>query len=167
MGNDHFCLWRRTLQAFSRCCCHRHTEGHTYQLPPRGEIWSRMVSKNVQNNMWGKSNSKCPFVQHFVGLLSEHVPYCGLNHQVIRACLKDLLIPRYKIVVLVHIGQLTGQSMQISSRCLWEASIDTFASYSFKNSSLFGVASVYAVYYEWMHQTDKKTRCFLHVVHIV
>ncbi|XP_044076767.1 dynein light chain Tctex-type 5 [Siniperca chuatsi] len=68
--------------------------------------------------------------------------------EVIRARVKDLMIPRYKIVVLVHIGQLTGQSMQISSRCLWDASNDTFASYSFKNSSLFGVATVYAVYFE-------------------
>ncbi|XP_018532811.1 dynein light chain Tctex-type 5 isoform X2 [Lates calcarifer] len=68
--------------------------------------------------------------------------------EVIRARVKDLMIPRYKIVVLVHIGQLTGQSMQISSRCLWDAANDTFASYSFKNSSLYGVATVYAVYIE-------------------
>ncbi|XP_068197561.1 dynein light chain Tctex-type 5 [Antennarius striatus] len=68
--------------------------------------------------------------------------------EVIRARVKDLMIPRYKTVVLVHIGQLAGQSMQISSRCLWDASNDTFASYSFKNSSLFGLASVYAVYFE-------------------
>ncbi|KAM9349156.1 dynein light chain Tctex-type 5 [Symphorus nematophorus] len=68
--------------------------------------------------------------------------------EVIRARVKDLMVPRYKIVVLVHIGQLTGQSMQISSRCLWGESNDTFTSYSFKNSSLFGVATVYAVYFE-------------------
>ncbi|XP_029380021.1 dynein light chain Tctex-type 5 [Echeneis naucrates] len=68
--------------------------------------------------------------------------------EVIRARVKDLMIPRYKIVVLVHISQLAGQSMQISSRCLWDASNDTFASYSFKNSSLLGVATVYAVYFE-------------------
>ncbi|XP_028986957.1 dynein light chain Tctex-type 5 [Betta splendens] len=68
--------------------------------------------------------------------------------EVIRARVKDLMIPRYKIVVLVHIGQLTGQSMQISSRCLWDASNDTSASYSIKNSSLYGVATVFAVYFE-------------------
>ncbi|KAG7524411.1 hypothetical protein JOB18_011514 [Solea senegalensis] len=68
--------------------------------------------------------------------------------EVIRARVKDLMIPRYKIVVLVHIGQQCGQSMQMSSRCLWDAANDTFASYSFKNSSLFGVATVYAVYFE-------------------
>lgn len=86
----------------------------------------------------------------------EHPQICSLAtfcalispHQVIRACMKDLLIPRYKIVVLVHIGQLSGQSMQVSSRCLWDASSDTSASYFFKNSSLFGAANVYAVYYE-------------------
>ncbi|XP_028283947.1 tctex1 domain-containing protein 1-A-like [Parambassis ranga] len=66
----------------------------------------------------------------------------------IRARVKDLMIPRYRIVTLVHIGQLTGQSMQISSRYLWDASTDTFTSYSIKNSSLFGMATVYAVYLE-------------------
>ncbi|KAF7664694.1 hypothetical protein LDENG_00169130 [Lucifuga dentata] len=68
--------------------------------------------------------------------------------EVIRSCVKDLMIPRYKIVVLVHIGQLSGQSMQNSSRCLWDAANDTFASYSFKNRSLFSVATVYVVYFE-------------------
>lgn len=77
----------------------------------------------------------------------------GSSHwfsQVIRARVKDLMIPRYRIVTLVHIGQLAGQSMQISSRYLWDASNDTFTSYSIKNSSLFGMATVYAVYLEWI-----------------
>ncbi|KAK5599594.1 hypothetical protein CRENBAI_018904 [Crenichthys baileyi] len=66
----------------------------------------------------------------------------------IRNRVKELLIPRYKTVVLVHIGQLNGQGMQISSRCLWDPSSDTFTSYSFKNSSLFCSATVYGVYFE-------------------
>ncbi|XP_047197998.1 dynein light chain Tctex-type 5-A-like [Hippoglossus stenolepis] len=68
--------------------------------------------------------------------------------EVTRARVKDLMIPRYKVVVLVHIGQLTGQSMQISSRCLWDKSNDTFATYSIKNRSLFGMATVYGVYFD-------------------
>uniref|UniRef100_A0A3Q3DSG7 Dynein light chain Tctex-type family member 5 n=1 Tax=Hippocampus comes TaxID=109280 RepID=A0A3Q3DSG7_HIPCM len=68
--------------------------------------------------------------------------------EVIRSRVKDLMIRRYKLVVLAHIGQLAGQSMQISSRCLWDPATDTFASWSFKNTSLYGVASVYAVYFE-------------------
>ncbi|XP_061549496.1 dynein light chain Tctex-type 5 isoform X2 [Phycodurus eques] len=68
--------------------------------------------------------------------------------EVIRARVKELMIRRYKVVVSVHVGQLAGQSMQISSRCLWDPSNDTFASWSLKNTSLYGVASVYAVYFE-------------------
>ncbi|KAM9379175.1 dynein light chain Tctex-type 5 [Phaethornis superciliosus] len=68
--------------------------------------------------------------------------------EVIKARVKDLMIPRYKIVVVTHIGQLNEQSMQIGSRCLWDPASDTFSSYVFKNSSLFALANVYAVYFE-------------------
>ncbi|XP_037260270.1 tctex1 domain-containing protein 1 [Falco rusticolus] len=68
--------------------------------------------------------------------------------EVIKTRLKDLMIPRYKIVVVTHIGQLNEQSMQIGSRCLWDPVSDTFSSYVFKNASLFALANVYAVYFE-------------------
>ncbi|XP_009987550.1 PREDICTED: tctex1 domain-containing protein 1, partial [Tauraco erythrolophus] len=68
--------------------------------------------------------------------------------EVIKARVKDLMIPRYKIVVVTHIGQLNEQSMQVGSRCLWDPARDTFASYVFKNTSLFALANVYAVYFE-------------------
>lgn len=99
---------------------------------------------NLRNSV-GQHLVNNPQICSLVTLCAPISPSC----QVIRACMKDLLIPRYKIVVLVHIGQLSGQSMQVSSRCLWDASSDTSASHVIKNSSLFGLASVYAVYYEW------------------
>ncbi|NXJ76690.1 TC1D1 protein, partial [Trogon melanurus] len=68
--------------------------------------------------------------------------------EVIKARVKDLMIPRYKIVVVTHVGQLKEQSMQIGSRCLWDPASDTFSSYVFKNASLFALANVYAVYFE-------------------
>ncbi|KAG5847441.1 dynein light chain Tctex-type 5 [Anguilla rostrata] len=68
--------------------------------------------------------------------------------EVIKARVKDLMIPRYKIIVQINIGQLSNQNMRIGSRCLWDPGNDTFSSYAFKNSSLFAVASVYAVYFE-------------------
>lgn len=68
--------------------------------------------------------------------------------QVIKARVKELMIPRYKIVVVIHIGQLNEQSMQIGSRCLWDPESDTFSSYVFKNASLFALANVYAIYFE-------------------
>ncbi|XP_029930590.1 dynein light chain Tctex-type 5 [Myripristis murdjan] len=75
-------------------------------------------------------------------LLAKTIP------EVIKARVKDLMIPRFKIIVLLYIGQLCDQSMIIGSRCLWDATNDTFASHSFKNSSLFAVANVYTVYFE-------------------
>ncbi|NXT82567.1 TC1DA protein, partial [Zapornia atra] len=68
--------------------------------------------------------------------------------EVIKARVKALMIPRYKIVVVTHIGQLKEQSMQIGSRCLWDPASDTFSSYVFKNAWLFALANVYAVYFE-------------------
>ncbi|XP_032386981.1 dynein light chain Tctex-type 5 isoform X2 [Etheostoma spectabile] len=105
------------------------TMENTYQMDILKDVLTSYLQEEKYEGEWSQKMTKT---------ISE----------VIRARVKDLMIPRYKIVVLVHIGQLTGQSMQISSRCLWDATNDTFASYSFKNSSLFGVATVYAVYFE-------------------
>ncbi|KAM4773636.1 LOW QUALITY PROTEIN: dynein light chain Tctex-type 5 [Cyanocitta cristata] len=68
--------------------------------------------------------------------------------EVVKARVKDLGVPRYKIVVVTHIGQLGEQSLQIGSRCLWDPGTDTFSSFVFKNTSLFAVANVYGVYFE-------------------
>ncbi|XP_016063711.1 PREDICTED: tctex1 domain-containing protein 1 [Miniopterus natalensis] len=68
--------------------------------------------------------------------------------EVIKAQVKALAIPRYKLIVTVHIGQRDGQSILIGSRCLWNPKSDNFASYVFRNSSLFALANVYAVYFE-------------------
>ncbi|XP_039567763.1 dynein light chain Tctex-type 5 [Passer montanus] len=68
--------------------------------------------------------------------------------EAVKARVKALVVPRYKVVVVAHVGQLGGQSLQISSRCLWDPDSDTFSSYVFKNTSLFAVANVYGVYFE-------------------
>ncbi|XP_030061933.1 dynein light chain Tctex-type 5 [Microcaecilia unicolor] len=68
--------------------------------------------------------------------------------EVIKARVKDLMIPRYKIIVLIHIGQLRDQSMRFGSRCIWDPTNDTYSSYALRNGSLFAVANVYAVYFE-------------------
>ncbi|XP_060776974.1 dynein light chain Tctex-type 5 [Neoarius graeffei] len=68
--------------------------------------------------------------------------------EVVKARVKDLMIPRYKIIVTISIGQLAEQTVRMVSRCLWDATNDTFSSYVFKNNSLFAVSNVYAVYFE-------------------
>ncbi|XP_075877034.1 dynein light chain Tctex-type 5 isoform X1 [Nelusetta ayraudi] len=114
---------------------------NTYQLGPFKRIPVSAVTeilKDVLTTYLQEEKYEVEWSQKMTKTISE----------VIRARVKDLMIPRYKFVVLVHIGQLCDQSMQISSRCLWDSTNDTFATYSFKNSSLFGVGTVYAVYYE-------------------
>lgn len=58
------------------------------------------------------------------------------------------MIPRYKLIVIVYIGQRDDQSILIGSRCLWNPKIDTVSSYALRNSTLFALANVYAVYFE-------------------
>nr|XP_019961320.1 PREDICTED: tctex1 domain-containing protein 1-B-like [Paralichthys olivaceus] len=114
---------------------------NTYQTGPSKRFPVRAVTdilKDVLTTHLQEERYEVEWSQKMTKTISE----------VIRARVKDLMIPRYKVVVLVHIGQLTGQGMQISSRCLWDTANDTFVSYSFKNSSLFGMATVFAVYFE-------------------
>ncbi|KAL1777261.1 hypothetical protein HispidOSU_026506 [Sigmodon hispidus] len=68
--------------------------------------------------------------------------------EVIKAQVKELMIPRYKLIVTVYIGQRDGQSILIGSRCLWDPKSDTVSSYALQNSTLFALANVYAVYFE-------------------
>uniref|UniRef100_A0A8C6GU50 Dynein light chain Tctex-type 5 n=2 Tax=Mus spicilegus TaxID=10103 RepID=A0A8C6GU50_MUSSI len=68
--------------------------------------------------------------------------------EVIKTQVKELVIPRYKLIVIVYIGQRDDQSIVICSRCLWNPKSDTVSSYTFKNSTLFALANVYAVYFE-------------------
>ena len=65
---------------------------------------------------------------------------------IIRKRLRKL--ERYKLVCVVHIGQRKEQGLCVGSRCIWNANFDDYASASFKNSSLFAVGIVYAVYFE-------------------
>ena len=66
----------------------------------------------------------------------------------IKAAVKELNIPRYKIVVQVTIGEVKSQGVRVASRCLWDTESDNYASYSFKNESLWCVAMVFGCYTE-------------------
>ncbi|XP_058931902.1 dynein light chain Tctex-type 5 isoform X2 [Kogia breviceps] len=114
---------------------------NTYQLGPTKHFPVVIVNhilKDVLTNYLQEENYEPELCRQMTKTISE----------VIKAQVKDLMIPRYKLIVMVHIGQLTGQSILIGSRCLWDPKNDTFASYIFRNSSLFALANVYTVYFE-------------------
>ena len=80
------------------------------------------------------------------------------------------LSPRYKLVTHVVIGEVKGlfllhlfvlknlieiilinnkgQDIRCGSRCLWDSNVDNMASASYKNSSIYAVGTVFAVYFE-------------------
>ncbi|XP_033121124.1 tctex1 domain-containing protein 1-like [Anneissia japonica] len=61
---------------------------------------------------------------------------------------KDLGYPRYKLVVVVSIGSVAGATLCTASQCIWNDKFDTFAEHSYKNGSIYAVATVYGVYQE-------------------
>ncbi len=65
-----------------------------------------------------------------------------------KARVRDLMISRYKIVCLVHVGELKDQGVQLGSRCLLDQSYDTFVTVEYRNTSLFAVCVVYGIYSE-------------------
>lgn len=67
---------------------------------------------------------------------------------VIKGRMKELSMSRYKFVSNVLIGQNSGQSISFASRSIWNTATDNFASATYRNGSLFAVATVFAVYYE-------------------
>ena len=64
--------------------------------------------------------------------------------------IKTMPFKRYKLVAIVSIGSMKDRcGLQFGSRCLWNQATDTFASVKFSNGSLFAVAMIYGLYYEW------------------
>ena len=59
---------------------------------------------------------------------------------------KQLNVPRYKIIVQVTIGQAKDQGVSIASRCLWDVAQDNYASVNFTNNSLWANVMVFGVY---------------------
>jgi hypothetical protein len=62
--------------------------------------------------------------------------------------MKELALPRYKFVSHVMIGQNADQGINFASRSVWNTSTDNFASATYRNGSLFAIATVFAVYFE-------------------
>jgi len=61
---------------------------------------------------------------------------------------KELNMPRYKFVLQSVIGEVKGQGAYIASRCLWDTETDNYASFSFKNESIFCVVMAFGFYLE-------------------
>jgi len=59
---------------------------------------------------------------------------------------KALEFDRYKLMIQVVIGEMLGQGSHFGSRGLWDHENDNYASSSFKNETLYCVATVFGCY---------------------
>lgn len=55
---------------------------------------------------------------------------------------------RYKLIVVVTIGEKYLQDVSHSVSFLWDADRDGYSSYVYERPDLFVIATLYAVYYE-------------------
>ena len=119
----------------------RLTYENTYQLEPKEKFQASKVREIIEDVLKTtlKDETYDPkSCRQFVKTLCE----------IIKGRVKELKFERYKIVVTVSIGQLKDQGFRMGSRCCWDAKMDTYATASFRNKSLFAVGTVWGVYYE-------------------
>lgn len=119
----------------------RLTYENTYQLEPKEKFQASKVREIIEDVLKStlKDDAYDPKAcRQSVKTLCE----------IIKGRVKELKYERYKIVVTVSIGQLKDQGFRMGSRCCWDAKMDTYATASFRNKSLFAVGTVWGVYYE-------------------
>jgi hypothetical protein len=66
--------------------------------------------------------------------------------EAIKAKLKEVLPPQYKLIVQVLIGEQRGQGIAMAFRGFWDNDSDNFARETFTNDSIFAVGIAYALY---------------------
>lgn len=113
----------------------------TYQLGPDKSFpvaAIQNVMQDVMESRLGNQKYEPEFCKETTKIISEDV----------KSRVKLMKLGRYKIICLVHIGQLKDQGIHVSSRCLWDAESDTSSSFEYRNSSLFAVATVFGIYHE-------------------
>lgn len=68
--------------------------------------------------------------------------------EAMKTRVKDMDFHRYKFIVNVTIGQNRRQGFQYASREVWNPETDNYATVFYQNSSLFAVATIFALYFE-------------------
>ena len=115
---------------------------NTYKMEPDNSFLTEkargIIREVLEANLKGKS-----YVAEECKRLSFEI-----SEEVMRKVKAEMRVKRYKFVCVVWIGQVLGQGVHITSRCLWNQHFDNFAQESYKNDRLFAQASVFAVFVE-------------------
>ena len=121
----------------------------------------RNLGKDIESTHSQKTDI---FQRHCIEEIMNDILEANLAHQVYNAdvcrelCLilsekikirvKELQMNRFRIICNVCIGENNGQGFLMASRFLWDESQDNFSTSTYKNHSLFAVATVFGVFKE-------------------
>ncbi|XP_031568783.1 tctex1 domain-containing protein 1-like [Actinia tenebrosa] len=68
---------------------------------------------------------------------------------MIQQKVKNLQFSRYKCVTVIFLGQKSGQSARVASRCVWDTRFDNYAQFVYEGSKdVFAIGTVYGIYHE-------------------
>ena len=116
----------------------------TYRMAPQSD---RKFRPHVVKKIMDEAFEEC-----LDGLSNYDAVKCrALTTQVcedIKQRVKWLNFERCKLVCLVHIGSISGQGMRVASQCLWDHTVDNFASTTYSKGDIFAVALLFGVYKE-------------------
>lgn len=116
----------------------------TYRMAPQSD---RKFRPHIVKNIMDQA-----FEESLDGINTYDSVKCrALTTQVcedIKQRVKWLNYDRCKLICLVHIGSLSGQGMRVASQCLWDQSVDNFATTTYRKGDIFAVAMLFGVYKE-------------------
>ncbi|XP_013408134.1 tctex1 domain-containing protein 2 [Lingula anatina] len=116
---------------------------NTYRLEPNGSMRFRQGKvEEALSELLASSLKDVTYTTYTARNLSV-----DLSNQI-KCRVKDMGFRRHKLVVDVFLGQNCGQGIEVASRCVWDPSVDNFATASYQNESIFATALVYGFYYE-------------------
>ncbi|XP_002731769.1 dynein light chain Tctex-type protein 2B-like [Saccoglossus kowalevskii] len=116
---------------------------NTYQLKPdEDKKYSPHAVRTVMQNILDSTLDGVRYDPTSSAIVAQNLT------DVIKTRIKEFNYHRYKIIVTVYIGSQKGQSLQMSSRAIWDTENDNFSTATYTNESLFCVALAHGVYFE-------------------
>ncbi|XP_043818501.1 dynein light chain Tctex-type protein 2 [Dromiciops gliroides] len=114
---------------------------NTYRMAPYRKFQAQTVQKKVQQILTDKLKN----------LKYDEDTFSSLSLELadrILAAVKEFGFSRYKYIIKIILIQKTGQSINISSRWIWDVAWDTWLEAKHETESYIALALVYALYCE-------------------
>lgn len=116
----------------------------TYQMESANPFQPRICERILENTITKEFESRK--ITKFDTKSSVEV--CrSLSEEILKQIkLKDY--DRYKIIVVISIGEKYHQTFRQSTKFLWDAENDAFANYVYDRPDIYVIGTVYGIYYD-------------------